>query len=186
MSLPAHQSQPLTFEEVALLNPKDYPGDLIDGVWVPVSRNTLLHGEILIQIGFLLKLYVRDHPGWIVSGGDPGMKLRRNPDTLRGADIAVVRAERRPTGKGAKGWLDGGADLAVEIVGDSETTAQVIEKATTYLAAGTRMAWVVEPSSKRVVVITPPNQYRILKLNDILDGGDVLPGFSCSVAELFE
>ena len=186
MSLPVAQSKPLTFEDVARLNPKEYPGELVDGVWVQVSRNTLEHGEILLQIGFLLKLYARSHPGWIISGGDPGMKLRRRPDTLRGADIAVVRAERKPTGRGSKGWLEGGADLAVEIVGDAESTAEVIEKAMTYLPAGTQMVWVVEPSSKRVVVITPPNQIRILKEGDLIDGGVVLPGFTCTVSEFFE
>lgn len=186
MSLPAIRTERLTFEDVARLDPKQYPGELINGIWTPVSRNTFQHGEILLQIGMLLKLYAKTHPGWIVSGGDPGMKLSQRPDTLRGADIAVVRAERRPTGRGAKGWLDGGADLAVEIVGDPNTVLEAIEKAMTYFPAGTRMAWVVDPSTKRAYVVTPPNQIRILMAEDAIDGGEVLPGFSCTVAEFFE
>ncbi len=44
----------------------------------------------------------------------------------------------------------------------------------------------VEPDAGRVVAVTPPNQFRILGADETLDAGDVLPGFSCRVAEFFE
>jgi Uma2 family endonuclease len=61
-----------------------------------------------------------------------------------------------------------------------------MRKAAEYLAAGGRLVWVVDPDAEQVIVVTPPNAFRVLGREDTLDGGDVLPGFACKVAELFE
>ncbi len=175
-----------TFERAAALDPDESPGEIVDGAFVPVSRSTWCHGAIVATIVVLLKLYARRQPGWSVATGDPGTKLRRSPDSLRGPDIGVVRKERVPTGKGEAGWLQGAPDLAVEVAGDSQTVQDLKDKGQEYLDAGARMVWVVDPGAARVVVMTPPDQQRELGAGELLDGGDVLPGFSCQVAELFE
>lgn len=176
----------MTFEAAARLDPDESPGEIDRGRWVPVSRNTWRHGRILINVGALLRMYAREHPGWTFSGGDPGTKLHADPDTLRGPDVALARAEREPKGRGADGWLDGAPDVAVEIMGDRQSASDLADKALEYLAAGAQMVWVLDPDPERVMVFTPPNQIRVLRRNDVLDGGSVLPGFACRVAELFE
>ena len=97
----------------------------------------------------------------------------------------MVRAERVPTGKGVDGWLDGAPDVVVEVAGDSQTISEMTKKALEYLAAGAKMVWVVDAEPQRVVLFTPPNHVKILGSDDTLDGGDVLPGFSCKVADMF-
>ncbi|HSN98075.1 MAG TPA: Uma2 family endonuclease [Candidatus Nanopelagicales bacterium] len=181
-----HPHQRMTFEDAARLDPDEYPGEIIDGEWVPMTRGTWRHGEITSAINFLLRLYAREHPGWSVSVADPGVKLSRNPDRLRGPDVGMVRADRVPSGKGVDGWLDGAPDLAVEVVSDSQTISEMTKKALDYLAAGAKMVWVADPEPRRVVLFTPPNQVKILGAEDLLEGGDVLPGFRCKVTELFE
>jgi Uma2 family endonuclease len=176
----------MTLEEAARLDPDREPGELDAGRWVPVTRSTWKHGEIMLSIGILLRMYAKANPGWSVSGGDPGAKLQRDPDVLRGPDLGVVRAERRPTGRGVDGWLEGAPDVAVEIMGDSQSASEHARKALEYLAAGAKMVWVVDPEPRKVMVFTPPNQIRVLGSEEVLDGGDVLPGFSCKVAEMFE
>lgn len=176
----------MTFEEAAGLDPDAAGGELDAGSWVPVTRNTLRHGEILINVAALLKAYTRSNRGLRVSGGDPGTKLGRDPDVLRGPDIAVVRAERWPEGTGAAGWLEGAPDLAVEVAGDAQPASELARKALEYLAAGGRMVWVVDPGPRRVIVYWPPNQIRVIGPDDEIDGGNVLPGFRCRVAEFFE
>lgn len=175
----------MTFEEAAKLDPDERPGEIVDGVWTPVIRSTWHHGEVLTTIAFLLKLYAREHPGWSVSAADPGVKLARNPDRLRGPDVGMVRADRVPKGKGVQGWLDGAPDVAVEVVGDSQTISEMTQKALEYLAAGAKMVWIVDVDPQRVVLFTPPDRVRILGADDVLEGGDVLPGFRCKVAEMF-
>lgn len=175
----------MTFEEAARLDPDEQPGELVDGEWISMTRSTWRHGEVVTTIAFLLKLYAREHPGWSVSTADPGVKLGRAPDRLRGPDVGMVRAERVPTGKGAEGWLEGAPDVAVEVVGDAQTISEMTQKALEYLGAGARMVWLVDPEPRRVVLFTPPDRVRILGSDDVLDGADVLPGFACTVAEMF-
>jgi Uma2 family endonuclease len=143
-----------------------------------------------------LRTYVRAHPGWNISVGDPGTKLQGNPPTLRGPDVGVIRAERAPTGKGVAGWLEGAPDLAVEVSGDAQGWSELMkdssarggprDKALEYLGAGARMVWLLDPDARRVVICTRPSSVKVLGPSDALEGGDVLPDFRCAVSELFE
>ena len=180
-----HATSRMTFEEAALLDPDQQPGELVDGEWVPVTRSTWRHGEVVTTVAFLLKLYAREHAGWSVSAADPGVRLSRDPDRLRGPDVGMVRVERVPKGKGVAGWLDGAPDVAVEVVGDSQTISEMTKKALEYLAAGAKMVWIIDVEPQRVVLFTPPDHVRILGLDDVLEGGATLPGFECKVAEFF-
>jgi Uma2 family endonuclease len=181
----AVQREQMTFEEAARLDPDEAAGELDGGKWVPVPRSTWRHGKIAGKVGFELLLYAREHPGWSVAVGDPGTKLGHDPDVLRGPDVAIVRADREPQGRGAEGWLEGAPDVAVEVLGDRQAMFERMTKALEYLAAGAKMVWILEPETARVVVFTPPNQIRILPPDGVLDGGDALPGFSCRVEDLF-
>jgi Uma2 family endonuclease len=105
---------------------------------------------------------------------------------LRGPDVAIVRKERVPTGKGAHGWLEGAPDVAVEVIGDAQTHSDLARTALEYLGAGAKMVWVVDAEKERVVLYTPPDHLHVLSAGDVLDGGDALPGFSVLVSELFE
>lgn len=55
-----------------------------------------------------------------------------------------------------------------------------------YLASGTRLVWVVDPATRSVAVYRSRDDIRLLTEGDVLEGGDVLPGFRLSIAELFE
>src|SRR5947209_7301309 len=101
----------MSFEEAALLDPDAFAGDLVRGEWKPVPKNPWAHGVIVGNAYAVLREYARRHGGWSVAVGDPGTKLQHDPDTLRGPDVALVREERRPSGKGAEGWLEGAPDL---------------------------------------------------------------------------
>ena len=151
-----------------------------------MTRGSWLHGKIVLNAGVLLRLYARANPGWSCAVADPGTKLAADPVILRGPDVGVVRTEREPKGTGADGWLDGAPDVAVEVIGGSQSHAELAKKALEYLAAGAKMVWVIDPDAQKVILYTPPNQIRVLASDEILDGADVLPGFRCRVAEFFE
>jgi Uma2 family endonuclease len=176
----------LTFEQAAGLDPDQMPGELDAGRWVAMTRGTWRHGRITGNVVFALKLYARNNPGWSVATADPGTKLGRRPDVLRGPDVGIVRAEREPKGRGAEGWLEGAPGVAVEVTGDDQSSSELLRRALEYLAAGAKMAWVLDPEAEQVVVVTPPDRIRVLSRADTLTGDDALPGFACSVAELFE
>lgn len=180
------QSDRTSFSEAARLDPETQAGELDAGRWVPVTRNSWRHGKIVSKANFLLFVYTQSHPGWSLSVGDPGTKLARDPDLLRGPDIGLARVEREPIGRGAEGWLEGAPDLAIEVIGDSQSHADLAKKALEYLAAGARLVWVLDPDAAKVIVYSPPDRIRVVSSDGVLDGGDTLPGFQCRVAELFE
>lgn len=175
----------LTFEDVAGFDPDEHAGELVDGRWVPVTRNTWRHGELVHRVSMLLGDYQRLHSGWSISVGDPGTKLAANPDKLRGPDLGIVRVDRVPTGRGAEGWLQGAPDVAVEVMGDDQTPAQLAKKALEYLAAGAKQVWLVDGTAESVMVYSPPNHIAVLTTDEMLDGGEALPGFACKVAAIF-
>ena len=110
---------------------------------------------------------------------------RRNPDTVRAPDISYVRANRWSPGRFLDGFLPLAPDLAVEIVSPSESAEAVQEKVKDYLDAGTEQVWLLYRPTRSVVVHCHGGDSRVLYVGDFLDGGDVVPGFRITVAELF-
>lgn len=48
-----------------------------------------------------------------------------------------------------------------------------------------RMVWVIEVDDPTIHVATEPTPWSVWHDEGVFDGGDVLPGFSCKVSELF-
>ena len=149
-------------------------------------RNAWARGRLTINIGSLLKLYAKEHAGWSVASGTPGVKLEHEQDILDGPDIGLVRSERAPSGKGSDRWLDGAPDLVVEIVGDAKPASVLVRKASQYFKNGAQLVWVVEPEAKSVIVLTPPDHVGVVSSGEAIDGAKLLPGFRAMVADFFE
>lgn len=187
MAAPASRESsdpPWTFERAAALDPDELPGELMEGRFVPIARTGWAHGAVVSNVALVVGEWVRRNARWSAAI-KPGVKLKRAPDLLRGPDVGIIRADRIPAGKGAEGWLEGAPDVAVEVAGDAQTPTSLLQKAFEYLGAGAQQVWIVDPDAERLLVLTPPDHIRILGPADILDGGAVLPGFRCEVAELF-
>jgi Uma2 family endonuclease len=81
--------------------------------------------------------------------------------------------------------LDHVPDLAIEVLSKSNTPREMRRKRREYFDAGARLVWEVNPVKRTVRVYTAFNQSTTLREGDMLDGGDVLPGFTLSLATLF-
>jgi Uma2 family endonuclease len=112
--------------------------------------------------------------------------LARQPDTVRGPDVAFLSSARERETKDERPYVPGAPDLAVEVVSPSDRTREVLGKVSDYLDAGSRIVWIVNPVREEVSVFRSPFAPRILAGSAVLDGEDVLPGFSVMVAEIFE
>ena len=77
-------------------------------------------------------------------------------------------------------------ELAIEVISPSDLQYHITEKAFAYLEAGTQIVWVLEPRSKTVTVFRSETDIKTLTRKDMLTGEDVIEGFSCPVAQLFE
>jgi Uma2 family endonuclease len=160
--------------------------ELVHGEVVETMPPGVIHGAIAVALGMLLRLWCKAGAGGYV-GAETGYILARDPDTVRGPDISYVRAERYPaTGLLEEGFWALAPDLAVEIVSPHETADEVREKVRDYLAAGTPLVWTIYPRTRDVIVHTPDGLARTYGPDAILSFPDILPGFTCTVAELFD
>ena len=116
---------------------------------------------------------------------ETGFLIARDPDTVRAPDIGFVAAGRLQGEKPDEAFWPGAPDLAAEVVSPRDTTGEVDEKVRSWLDAGARMVWVVNPQWRSVTVYRSATDIRTLTENDELDGGDVVPGFRCRVGEIF-
>jgi Uma2 family endonuclease len=157
--------------------------ELIDGTLVEKAMGWK-ESELAIVIATLLRNFVAEHRLGKVFGPD-GM-VRLEPAQIRIPDVAFISKQRfagRALTPGA--FWELGCDLAVEVISPSNTRREMERKLSDYFAAGVRLVWLVYFKTREVVVHTSPNQAVTLRGEDVLDGGNVLPGFSISVAELF-
>ena len=159
--------------------------ELIRGELVCMSPSSGRHGKIGIRIATLLDLHAsRTKLGDVF--GEAGFILARDPYTLLVPDAAFVRAEKVPTEDEQKGFLELVPDLVVEVLSPSERPGQITTKLLTYLNAGVKIVWLVDPEDRSVTVHVAGQTPRTLTTDDEIDGGDVLPGFTAPVAAFFE
>jgi Uma2 family endonuclease len=160
------------------------PCELVDGRIVRMSPAGVRHGMIEFLLGSQLTVFVLARRlGWVF-GGETGIYTRRNPDRVRGADIAFLSRARCPE-KPAPGFLEISPDLIVEVMSPSDAWEDVRQKIEEYFAIGVHRVWVVEPENHAVLVFRSPTEMRRLGEGDTLLGEGALDGLSISVAEIF-
>ena len=172
-------------EFAAMPEPEDgYRYELVRGRLVREPLPAPVHGRIeALLVARLHEFVERSGAGVVLS--NTGFLLERDPDTVRGPDVAYVRSDRVPaSGYGTEFWQLG-PDLAIEVRSPSNRNGAMIEKVTAYLAAGSRLVWVVDPRRRTVTIHSPEREARILNSGSALDGEDVLPGFRMPLSELF-
>lgn len=99
-------------------------------------------------------------------------------------DVAFVstQKQKRP---GKKGFDHITPDLVIEVVSPSDNPNKLMSKVVTYLAGGA-VVWVAYSDSKTVAVFVLGQPVKIVRIGEMLDGGDVLPGFTLDTRLIFE
>jgi len=165
--------------------PDNGPSELVDGVIVPMSRTSAERGYIEGELAGLLRDFVCQHRlGWIVVG-ETGVYTKRDPDTVRGMDIAFISRQRsasRPRG----GFLEVAPDLIVEVVSPNDRWRNIQDKIREYFNIGVWQVWLVDPELETVWRYRSPGDVELLERGKILRGEGMLEGFVVSLAELFD
>lgn len=159
--------------------------EFVSGEMKEMSPSGFDHDVLLMQIGSRLYDFVAKRRYGKICGGDVGFVVARNPDTVLAPDIAFVRSERIPE-SGCSRFFDGAPDLAVEIVSPWDRPSEIEAKARHWIGCGARMVWVIDGSKQTVNVYRGAGERCTISLEGSLDGGDVLPGFTASLREIFE
>ena len=169
----------MTLEEFLEHDVEGY--EYVNGELVPMAPPSREHGEISVNVIRYLDAHVYQNKlGRLYT---PETTFQIGERTAK-PDVAFVSTDRL-TGDKTKGFSIP-PDLAIEVVSPSDVLSRIAEKALAYLEAGTRLVWVLEPVSKTVTVYRSERDIKILTREDTITGEDVVPGFTCPVAHLFE
>ncbi len=179
-------TQLVTAEEF-LHTPKEqtWRTELIEGVITKMSPAGMEHGDIAATIAALLWQHVKAQKLGRVMAAETGFKLASDPDTVLAPDTAFIRQEEFERLGMTKKFWPGAPDLAVEVMSPDDSVRRTDEKAKAWLSYGTRMVWVINPRQRTISVYRNDVNISVLTENGILEGYDIVPGFRCSVSEIF-
>jgi Uma2 family endonuclease len=158
--------------------------ELVDGVLVEKPMGHL-ESRLAAWLIVLLGRYLDENDVGVVSGADGPHRLKSG--VVRLPDVAFTGYDRIPEGVRPDlpipDWVP---NLAVEIISPANTHAETRRKLQEYFEAGVETVWIVQPSTRSVIVFHALDQSTLISEHEHLDGGAVLPGFRLSVAEWFQ
>jgi Uma2 family endonuclease len=179
----------MTTEELLALPDDGVDRELIRGHLVerPVTRRSRPHSRTEARIAMILGQWLEGQPepkGEVLSG-EAGVRLRRNPDSTVGVDVAYISAATAQETPDNAFLIEGPPVLAVEILSPSDTQEEILEKVREYLDTGVKLVWLVEPKFRTVVVYRPDSEPVLYNVQQELPGDPHLPGLRVKVAEIF-
>lgn len=161
------------------------PGELVRGRYIEMSPTGYPHGAVEARIARQLGNFVDDNKLGLVLSGEVGIITRRNPDTVRGADVAFI-SHKRLAGAKAEGYLGVPPELVVEVVSPNDRWTDITEKVDEYLACGVDEIWIVDPRTQCVTCYGSTATVRTYRHDDTLSAPEILPGLCLPVREIFE
>ena len=174
----------MTAEELLRKQPPHKRTELVSGRMIVREPAGHRHGRIAADLAYRLQHYVKAESLGVVYAAETGFVLSRNPDTVRAPDVAFIRRERLPEPE-PTGYAELAPDLVVEVLSPDDRPGEVLAKVDDWLSAGTRLAWVVDPSRRQIRVYRRDGSRRTVGDSDLLNGEDVVPGFRCPADSIF-
>lgn len=158
--------------------------ELIDGVLVEKVMGNV-ESRLAARLIFLLTSYIDEHDSGFLTCPDGPYRLL--PDQVRFPDVAFMAYDSVPPDAdpttAVPNWIP---SLAVEILSESNTPAEMTRKLLDYFTAGVKLVWYVDPPTRTVRVFHSPTDVVTKTESDDLDGETVLPGFKVSIKDWFD
>ncbi|MDQ3828062.1 MAG: Uma2 family endonuclease [Candidatus Tectomicrobia bacterium] len=173
----------LTAKELSEMGEESEFCELVDGELVRMSPSFLPEARVVRTIFLLLGTFVLQHRLGEVFGPDLGYEL--TPHRVRAPDVSFISAEKLAAYGNPQEFAKVVPDLAVEVISPEVKYGYLQRKIRDYFEAGVRLLGIVDPEMQTVTVHRSPLDLRVFTAADTLSGEDVIPGFSCPIAELF-
>ncbi|MFQ5637677.1 MAG: Uma2 family endonuclease [bacterium] len=173
----------MTDEDLLQLPDDGHKYEYVEGE-LQVSPANLYHEDIAVNLILRLGKVVKKLRWGRLYSSSAGFRMKSG--NLLSPDVSLVKNSRLPGGKSPEGFGYFAPDLAVEILSPSDSLAALQTKINEYFENGSEQVWVFDPRKRMATVYSSLTDYEVLNENDILRGGDLLPGFSCALKDLFE
>ena len=177
--------QRLAAEDLLEMSDDGIRYELIAGELRETSPSGRRHGKIAMRLSWRLAQYVETHNLGEVNAAETGFLIASNPDTVRAPDVAFVSRKKAEALGDIEGYCPVSPDLAVEVISPNDTGPEIEAKALAWLHAGTRMVFVVDPHAHTVTVYRRRDDIVVLEGDAALHGGDVVPGWTVGLREIF-
>lgn len=184
MALAQRRDEPIFTAEELLSHPELNPCELIHGRIVLMPPTGFVHGHIESEISSRLRSYSSASGRGRVAGGEVGIIIRRDPDTVRAADVLFISHDRLGLPPTA-GYLQVAPELVVEILSPDDRWSEVMEKLGDCFEAGLQRVWVADPRLRKIFAYRSLSEVETFGDQQTLRDEELLPGFELVVAELF-
>jgi Uma2 family endonuclease len=153
----------------------------------PMTRRNRRHSRTTSRLAHFLELWLDQQttPKGEILVGDAAFRLRREPETTVGIDVAYVSQELSEQSPDRTFLIEGAPALAAEILSPNDEHKDIVEKVELYLETGVAVVWIVDPDLRNVTVYRPGQQEVLFAAAQELLGDPELPGFRVKVAQLF-
>lgn len=185
--MPAVLTDLVTAEEFAARPDDGVPMELVRGRIVCMNLHKPLHGLVCFKAALKIGGVIEQHKlGWVFTN-DSGVITEREPDSVRGPDLAFCSYQRLPkTARPQREYLDVAPELVVEVRSPDDRWPALQAKVAEYLAAGVLSVCVLDAVAEFAVIYTPDTAPCQLAGDDVIEFPNVLPGFTIPVCEFFE
>ena len=176
---------PMTADELLVMPHDDYRYELVQGKLRQMEFADRQHGRIAAQIGGCLGAFVANNSLGETYAAGTGFIIDTAPDTVRAPDVSFVSRERAEAAAEERGFFPGAPDLAVEVISPNDRDIEIKEKVSDWLRAGTQMVVVIDPHQRTATVYRSFDEICVLTERDVIDGGDVVPGWEVPLGDVF-
>jgi Uma2 family endonuclease len=160
--------------------------ELVRGRIIELTRPTFVHGYVCVETAFVLLSWVKERDLGRVVTNDAGILTQRDPDTLRGADLAYYSYVRLPKETTPEKYPEVPPDLVIEVKSPSDRWREIHTKVAEYLNIGVPVVCVLDPETQSARLYYPDDPDRTLGPDDELTFPECLPDFRVLVRSLFE
>jgi Uma2 family endonuclease len=167
----------MTYEEFLEWADEDTRAEWLDGEVIVLMPPSLLHQRLIRFLSHLLGLFVALREVGEVLVAPFQMKLAFRPS---GREPDLIFVAREHLDRLTRMYLDGPADLAVEIVSEDSRTRDRRDKYQEYEAAGVREYWLIDPDTRQAEFfgLGPEGRYQSLPVDEAgVFHSRVVPGF---------
>ncbi len=158
--------------------------ELVRGEVIELPPPAKPHGAVCMRVGYYLTAYVEQRGRGYTTCNDSGVVLERDPDTVRGPDVALYEDADTFADLPPK-YGEVPPRLAVEVLSPNDRAGKMLRKITDYLTQGVDLVWLIDPEDRTVTVHRPNRSPVLVKEGQELTGEDVLPGLRVPVADVF-
>ena len=175
----------LTIDEFLKLPSSECLRELVRGRVIESKLRTPRHGQVCMEIGGRLWQHAWQTKSGRVISSNSAVVTRREPDCVRGPDLAYYSRERLPLDQLPTASLKVVPDLVIDVLDAGDHWSDLIEKALEYLQCGVRVVAIADPAKESIAVFRDSQAPKLLHAADTLDLPDVLPGLRVQVREFF-